>query len=147
VHRSFIFKPSSCVLLTGYYSTARKTAVTITNIPSSFETTGIFPFNPDLVLNSLRPTTSPTQITLSLKGDEPIVIELYDHNPQTIAQATKVIKKFLTNTPEHQVLTICGSLLASNAILFKTNSELVANARKKKSNKKPNTRARYLTNE
>jgi hypothetical protein len=45
-------------------------------------------------------------------------------------------------------MTICESLLASNAILFKTNAELVANTRKsKKSSRKLNTEARYLTKE
>jgi hypothetical protein len=54
----------------------------------------------------------------------------------------------MINTPAKEILTIYESLLASNAVLFKTNSELVANARKsKKASKKLNTEARYLTKE
>jgi hypothetical protein len=54
----------------------------------------------------------------------------------------------MTNTPAKEILIICELLLASNAVLFKANSELVANARKsKKSGKRLNTEARYLTKE
>jgi hypothetical protein len=122
--------------------------MTYINISSAFRATGISPFNPDLILNNLRPTTPPLQITLSLENNESIAIAIYDHNPETVAQISKVIEKYLTNTPARQILTICESLLASNAILFKANSELVANARKlKKPKKNLTTGARYLTKE
>jgi hypothetical protein len=43
-------------------------------------------------------------------------------------------------------MTIYESFLASNAILFKANAELVINTRKlKKSSRKLNTEVRYLT--
>jgi hypothetical protein len=57
-------------------------------------------------------------------------------------------KIYLTNTPRREGLAICESLLTNNAVIFKANSELVTNARKsKKSNKKLNIEARYLTKE
>jgi hypothetical protein len=42
-------------------------------------------------------------------------------------------------------MTIYESLLASNAILFKANAELVINTRKSKSSRKLNTEIRYFT--
>jgi hypothetical protein len=108
-----------------YYSTARRAVMIEANISSAFRATGISPFNPDLVLDSLRPSTPPSQITISVKGDEPIIIELYDHNPQTVAQLAKVIEKYLTATPARQVLALCESLLASNAVLFVARSRQV----------------------
>jgi hypothetical protein len=132
-----------------YYSTARKAAMTETNILSAFRATGISPFDSNLVLNTLRPTTPLSQITLSSKSGGSIIVELHgNQNPQTITQIIGVIQKCLTNTPGREILAICESLLANNAVLFKANSELVTNARKsKKSNKKLNTEARYLTKE
>jgi hypothetical protein len=120
----------------------------IENILSAFRATGISPFNPNHVLHDLRPTTPPLRINFTCKDGQSITIELNDHNPQTSAQITAIIEKYITNTPGREIMTICESLLASNAILFKANAELVANARKsKKSSRKLNTEARYLTKE
>jgi ABC-type Fe2+-enterobactin transport system substrate-binding protein len=96
----------------------------------------------------LRPTAPPLRINFTCKGGQSLTIELNDHSPQTRAQVTAIFEKYITNTPGREIMTICESLLASNAILFKTNAELVANTRKsKKSSRKLNTEARYLTKE
>ena len=95
--------------------------------------------------NSLRPTTPPSQITLSSKSGGSITIELHgNQNPETITQIIGIIQKYLTNAPGRDILAVCESLLANNAVLFKANLELVSNA---KSNEKLNIEARYLRKE
>jgi hypothetical protein len=131
-----------------YYSTARKNAIIQANILAGFQAIGISPFNPDFVLNSLRPATPPSQLTLSLSSGESLTLNLHTGNPQTLTEITKLIEKYVHNTPAKELRALCESVLASNALLSKANSELVANARgSKKPGKKLNTRARYLTKE
>jgi DDE superfamily endonuclease len=57
-----------------YYTEARKTALTYTNIISAFKATGIHPYTPSMTLEKLRPYTPPCQITINAKGQEPIII-------------------------------------------------------------------------
>jgi hypothetical protein len=59
-----------------------------------------------------------------------------------------VIEKYIYNTTIKELRALYKSVLASNILLSRANSELMANARgSKRPGKKLNTQARYLTKE
>ncbi len=136
-----------------YYQTAREKTLQERNILSAWRTTGLVPCNPQVVISKLpnRPVTSPeaTQIQLILNGS-PIDL-LVGASDDYITKATQAIKDSMTGSPAEHTMRTIEYLNASNAILSKTNAQLVATARVrqqgKKSKKKTLGKARLLSKE
>ncbi len=135
-----------------YYQNARQKALRESNIFSAWRTTGLLPYNPQVVISKLpnRAVTPPvTQMQLILNGS-PLNL-LIGASDEYITKATQAIKNTMTGSPaEHTIKTI-EYLNANNAILSKTNAQLMAAARtrqqSKKGNKKTLGKARVLGKE
>jgi pyruvate/2-oxoglutarate dehydrogenase complex dihydrolipoamide acyltransferase (E2) component len=133
-----------------YYQNARKKALRESNILSAWRTTGLLPFNPQIVLDKLpnRLTTPPesAQIQLILNGSPLNLVVGADHD--YISKATQAIKNTMLGSPAEQAIKTIEYLNASNAILSKSNAQLVALTRARqqaKKGKKAISKARLLS--
>jgi DDE superfamily endonuclease len=121
-----------------YYQIARKKALRESNIHAAWRSTGLLSYNPQTVISKLpnRPTTpsESTQIQLVLNGS-PLNL-LVNAGTDYITKATQAIKDTMQgSSAEHAIKTI-EYLNANNAILSKTNAQLVATTRARKQVKK-----------